>query len=64
MRLAAVSGTLGCMFEQESARTAKAFTAEHPTAPELRANFYWSVASFFGSFLSSPGKKEMNIAQM
>ena len=36
MRLAAVSGTLGYMSEQESVRTAKAFTAEHPTAPELR----------------------------
>ena len=36
MRLAAVSGTQGVMYESASARTTKSFTAEHPTAPELR----------------------------
>ena len=58
MRLAAVSGTLGCMSEQESARTAKAFTAEHPTAPELRQIYFGRRLLFFASFLFFRGEEK------
>ena len=51
MRLAAVSGTPGYMSEKKSACTAKAFTAEHPTAPERRQIYFgrWllSLVHFF-----------------
>ena len=57
MRLAAVSGTLGCMSEWELARTAKAFTAEQKSARSTGkfcpAGAFFSLLRFF----SSAGKK-------
>ena len=52
MRLAAVSGTQGFMSEQESARTAKAFTAEQKSARSTgkfcpAGDFFLWFVSFF-----------------
>ena len=58
MRLAAVSGTPGYMSEKKSACTAKAFTAEHPTAPELRQIYFGRRLLFFASFLFFRGEEK------